>query len=138
MARHTPADARRLPEAAVGARELAQYRSHWDAEVRRLREGILKFGGAASGLTGKARIDKCLAAGMWIGGFRRCLRDQRERQRHRGYCCKLSHRISLRRWALWLTLGPRVRGGNRDSPSPGRGWPGTFSAGPAGESNALM
>src|SRR5215208_6260307 len=61
--------------------ELAQDRSHWDTALRRLLKGALQFRGAGSGLTGKARVDKGLAAGVWVCG--RCRATQSERQRER-------------------------------------------------------
>ena len=52
----------------MGPGELAQDRSHWDSALSRLFEGALQFRGAGSGLTGKARVDKCLAAGVRVCG----------------------------------------------------------------------
>jgi hypothetical protein len=61
--------------------ELAQDRSHWDAALRRVREGVLQLRGAGSGLTGKARVDKCLAARVRICSRCRATQPEQHRQR---------------------------------------------------------
>src|SRR5215207_5691549 len=70
-----------LDRATMDPGELAQDCSHWDASLRRLLEGVLQFRGAGSRLTGKAGVDKCLAARVRICG--RCRTTQPEHQRQR-------------------------------------------------------
>ena len=67
--------------ATMNAGELAQDRSHRDAALRRLVEGGLQFRGPGSGLTGKARVDQCLAARLRTGSRCRTTQSQHHRQR---------------------------------------------------------
>jgi hypothetical protein len=55
----------------MGPGELADERSRCDAEVLRLAEGVPDVSGAGSGLTGKARRGKALAARVRICSRRR-------------------------------------------------------------------
>jgi hypothetical protein len=61
--------------------ELAQDRSHRNAALSRLGEGVLQFRGAGSGFTGKARVHQCLAARLRTGSPCRTTQSQHHRQR---------------------------------------------------------
>jgi hypothetical protein len=64
----------------MNADELAQDRSRRDAALRRLFEGVPQFRGPGSGLTGKARVDQCLAARLRTGSRCRTTQSQHHRQ----------------------------------------------------------
>jgi hypothetical protein len=85
--------------AAMDAGELAQDRSHWNAALRRLFEGTLQFVSAASGLTGKARVDKRLAAGVRICSRRRTTQAQPQCKR-----CNYSKKYPLHGSSLMLIV----------------------------------
>ena len=72
-----------LDRATMAPRELAQDRTHGNPACGRLLESALQFFGAASGLAGKARVDKRLAAGVRVCRRRRTTHPEYKREQRK-------------------------------------------------------
>src|SRR4029453_2204776 len=70
-----------LDRSIVAPGELARERTHCNAEFSGLPGSVAPLLGHGSGLTGKARCGKCLAAGLWVCSQCRTTESERQCQR---------------------------------------------------------